>query len=461
MYRVEDIEKIETNLDKIKNNAAKEYRTLYEPTLKEISETYTAIKNYIRKKGKIAYGGFAQNILLTAKNPNESFYKIINGAFYNWPDVADMEFYSSSPLEDIINLTEELYALGFKHIDGKEGIHPETYKIFVNFINYCDISYMPAHIYNNMPIIEIDGIKCAHPHFMMVDAYRVLTDPMTSYWRLDKSILRFQKLLKYYPIDQSLKNKKIELQTDIDPNVFKTIRKKIIHYSDLIVVGFYAFNYYVKKIAEDQVIKSVPYFELISKNLEKDAKRIYKILSHKFNKKITIKEFHPFISFMDKRIEYYYNNKLILRLFGNNNRCTVFNYSDKKHTHFGTYNLVFMYLLFDYFYAYINKNKFNTDLYLSLISKLYNARNTYLNIKNITVVDNSPFQDFTLKCYGMPTDAIRASLLQGLDKMKKGKIAKFKYNPNGKSNKVPNYNFANSSGNENIDKKKLILKNNI
>jgi len=64
-----------------------------------------------------------------------------------------------------------------------------------------------------MPIIEIDGIKCAHPHFMMVDTYRILTDPMTSYWRLDKSIKRFQKLIKYYPIDQEFVNKKIEFKS--------------------------------------------------------------------------------------------------------------------------------------------------------------------------------------------------------------------------------------------------------
>ena len=51
---------------------------------------------------------------------------------------------------------------------------------------------------------------------------------------------------------------------------------------------------------------------------------------------------------MDKRIEFYHDGQLVFRLFGNNERCTVYNYSDKKKTHFGTYNLVFMYLLFDY-----------------------------------------------------------------------------------------------------------------
>jgi len=456
MYRVEDIELIEKNIDKIKDDAAKEYKSLYEPTLNEISKVYSAIRNYIKKKGKVAYGGFAQNILLTNKNPDESFYKIIDGAFYNWPDVADMEFYSTTPLTDIIELTEELYSLGFKHVEGKEGMHPETYKIFVNFINYCDISYMPTNIYNNMPVIEVNGIKCAHPHFMMVDAYRVLTDPMTSYWRLDKSIKRFQKLLKYYPIDQSLIEKKIELKTN--PDVIKVIRKKIIHMSHLIVVGFYAYDYYVKKVSDNLAINNYPYYEAISKDIESDAKKALKILTNKFGNKITTKEFYPFFSFMDKRIEYYYEGHLVFRLFDNNERCTVYNYSEKKHTHFGTYNLVFMYLLFDYFLSFVSRDKINSELYQSLIAKLYNSRNKYLNSKNLTVLDKSPFQDFTFKCFGIPSDPMRSALLQGLEKRKQGKQMKFRYGPSGKPGKAPEYQFSNSSGNQILNEKYLILK---
>jgi hypothetical protein len=108
MYRIEDIEKINKNIDKIKDDAAKEYKTLYEPTLNEISKIYTSIKDYIKRKGRVAYGGFAQNLLIMKNNPDDSFYKIIDGVFYNWPDLADIEFYTSTPIEDVIELTEDL-----------------------------------------------------------------------------------------------------------------------------------------------------------------------------------------------------------------------------------------------------------------------------------------------------------------------------------------------------------------
>lgn len=456
MYRTKDIQKIESNLENIKSVAANEYKTYYEPTLKEISEVYKAITNYVIKNNKKIYGGFAQNLLIASKNPKDAFYKEIDGAYYNWPDIADIEFYSCTPLEDIIDLTEELYSLGFKYIEGVEGIHPSTYKIFVNFINYCDITYISKNIYDNLPIININGIKCVDPHFMTVDAFRVINDPMTSYWRLDKTIKRFQKLLEYYPLN-TFKANNIKLITTI-PDVLKFIRKHFIHKFKLIVVGFYAYNYYISKDNKKNILNQFPYYELISHELKKDAKHIYAYLVHKYGNKISVQEYYPFLEFTDKKIEFYYDNKLILRLFGNNNKCTVYNFSIKKHTHFGTYSLVLMYLFFNYYYAFINKDKYNIDLFSSLIHNLYHARNNYLNKHNITVLDQSPFKDFTYKCYGNPVDLVRESRINIIERKNKGKILKYRYNPSGKKGIVPNYIFDNISGNQIINIKNLIFK---
>lgn len=455
MYREEDIAKIEENYDKIRNDSAKEYKTYYEPTLTEISNVYKAIKNFIRKNKRIVYGGFAQNMLIKIKNPNDVFYTEIDGAFYNLPDIADIEFYSPTPVADLIALTEELYSQGFKHIEGKEGLHGDTYKIFVNFDNYCDISYMPQNVFNNLPVVEIDGIKCAEPHFMLVDAYRVLTDPMTSYWRIDKSIKRFQKILKYYPIDDKNYDTALQIKKLNNENVLHFI-KKFIKKSKLIVVGLYGYNYYAKKVSEKLLI-DIPYYELITSELEKDGKHIYKHLIHKFGNKITTKEFYPFCEFLDRRIEYYYDGNLILKLYGNNHRCIVYNFSDKKKTHFGTYNLVMMYMFFDYYYNIINRNYQNSDQAKKIIGKFYKLRNVYLTKKNITVLDESAFKDFTFKCYGVPLDVKRSALLEGFEMFKQGK-RKFKYNPSGKPGKTPEFSFSNSSGNQILNEKYLVLK---
>jgi hypothetical protein len=454
MYRDEDIEKIKDNINKIIDDSHNEYKKSYEPTMIEVSKVYNAIKDYIIRTKKIAYGGFAQNTLLMNKNKSDSFYKIIDGVFYNFPDVADIEFYSSSPIKDMVELLEELHKKGFKHIEGKNGVHNGTYKIFVNFINYCDIAYMPEYIYNNLPTITTyDNIKCTHPHFMLCDAYRIMTDPMTSYWRLEKAINRFNRLINYYPItNEKNANKSLQFRKP-DNEIMRYIRKHLVHNSKLIVVGFYAFDYYNNKILDSTYEKEYPYYELITDNIINDGQIIENKLKDKYKDKITIKQFSPFLELLDKRLEFYYDNKLILRLFSNNKRCVVYRFSDNKKTYFGTYNLTYMYLLVDYFYYMINKNSYETEIYSILLSKLAIIRNNYLENHNITVIDSSPFQDFTLKCMGEPVDIIREFRLQ------KNKSNKFNYKPSGKIINIPKIIFDNISGNEILDIKKFFYKN--
>ena len=249
-------------------------------------------------------------------------------------------------------------------------------------------------------------------------------------------------------------NKEIEdiIKPTKDTNIMLYIRKKLIHNSNLVVVGFYAYNYYISKINKKAILNNFPYYEVISNNLKNDSKIIYNILKKKYS--LTIKEYYPFFQFLDRRIEYYHNNKLILVLYGNNSRCTVYRYSLKKKTYFGTFNLILMYFLINYFYNIINKMYKKSKLYLILLIKLWYNRNLYLSKYNITVFDSSPFQDFTLKCHGIPVHPLRKSLLQNLKKKK------FKFNPS-KDNIIKEQTFDNTSGNQILNEKYLILKNNI
>jgi hypothetical protein len=116
---------------------------------------------------------------------------------------------------------------------------------------------------------------------------------------------------------------------------------------------------------------------------------------------------------------------------------------------------------YNHFYSFINKNTKNINNYLIICNKLYDIRNNYLEKNNLTVLDDSPFKDFTYNCFGTPKDPIRESLLNYIDKKSKNKLLKFKYSPSGKKINAPNYIFSNTSGNQIINKKYLIFKNNI
>ena len=81
-----------------------------------------------------------------------------------------------------------------------------------------------------------------------------------------------------------------------------------------------------------------------------------------------------------------------------------------------------------------------------MIVRLLKARDKFLEKKNLTVVDKSPFQEFTMNCYGEPKDLMRQSFLDKMKKREKGQRASFLYKPTGKPGKKPNFQFDDTSG---------------
>jgi hypothetical protein len=443
MYQEKDYNYIIKNLSDLEEKAQMVFNDNYAvPSVEEMTQVYGIIKNYIRDNNLIVYGGYAQNSLIKVKNEKDAFYKP-----YENPDI---EFYSYEPLKDLINICDILHKEGYENIEGKEGVHPGTYKIFVNFHNYTDFSYMPKNIFKNCPTIEIDGMKMTHPHFMLIDAYRVYSDPMTSYFRLTKSFTRMSTLMKYYPLNEDSVYNKIEFEVKLSDNeynnIYRFIRKHIVQNSKLILIGFQAFNRLMDKAKmKKEFYIQEPYYQLISINYKKDKEKIHNLLKNNY-KDIVKKEYYPYFEFFDETTEYYYKNQLILRLYGNNERCIVNLYSEKKKIHYGTIQLQILYLLGHYNIAVIRNNKFNKVLYMTMITRLLKARDKYINDNKITVLDKSPFQEFVIECMGTPVDPIRNSLLKGLQRKKEGKKMKFNYVPSGKPGKIPEYKFDNFTG---------------
>ncbi len=445
MYRHIDEEAILKNLSNLEDNAKQIYLNNYEPTIHEIKNVYADIMNFIKEKKRIIYGGFAQNSLIKHKNKDDAFYKET--------DIADVEFYTPDPIGDTIDLVDMLHKKNYKYVEGKEGVHPETYKIFVNFINYCDISYMPENIYKNCPTIDIGGIRFTHPHFMLIDAYRVYSDPMTSYFRLTKTFTRFNKLMHHYPLNEDMLYNKSTPSSKANDNhrlVLHFIRHKIIHNSKLIVVGHYAFNQLMKMArAPDTYLIDCTYYQIISVNYSDDIQKIQNIMKKQYPN-VVVKKYHPFFQFLDRSTEFFINVngtlQLVLRVYDANERCIVYRKSEQKKTLFGTYQLIFMYNLIQYNISKIRHNEHNKLTYGSMLIRMMKARDKYLEQHNKTVLDKTIFQEFTMSCIGEPKDLLRESFLLAKKKREQGKMAKFLYKPTGQPGKKPNFRFDNSSG---------------
>jgi hypothetical protein len=439
LYRKKDLDIISKNINDLEDKFQREFQQKHMiPTLDEIDKVNEIIKNYIRENGMIVYGGYAQNELIKSKNKDDVFYKDI--------DLADIEFYSPEPIKSMIELCDILHKMGYEHVVGEEGVHPETYKVFVNFHPYTDISYMAPTLFKKCPVMIIDGLKMTHPHFMYTDALRVYADPLTSNFRLSKTFFRFTKLIKYYPFDENMEYNKIEFGYFLK-DVDEYIRKEILHKMKLILIGFHSFNRLMEKAEMKKTyFVETPFYQMISVDFKNDRDKIYKLLQQKLGKDVRYKKYYPFFQFLGDSVEFYYKDKLILRLYDRNDRCIVYKYSEKKKTYYGTFQLQLLYNLIMYNLAIIRDNKFNQTLYMTMFVRLLKARDIFLEKNNLSVLDESPFEEFTMKCMGDPVDSIRQSRLNISKNVKKGKAAKFRYRPSGGEGKVPDYRFMDSSG---------------
>mgnify|MGYP001178423353 FL=1 len=453
-YSQDEMNIVNENLSSIQLNAEKIFNDKYlEPNNEEYDMVRNIIKNFIKSKERLVYGGYAQNELIKKKTPTDDFYGETR---------ADIEFYSPEPVKDLIEICDLINEKKIYNVKGDEGMHPETYKIYANLENYCDISYMDPNIYKNCPYIELDGLKMTHPHMMIVDGYRIYTDLLTSGWRLDKAYFRSNLLEKNYPLPLTNEHEsyKQHLNKEKHQEILRNVRKLVIMNSKFVVVGHYGVEYLTKKIDNKEIqVKEYPYYQLVTTNLKEDYLKVYNILKSIYGKKISYKKYFKYFMFWDGRIEFYYENQVILKLYGNNERCIVYQYSDKKKTYFGTFQLLILYLLIDYNYAQVYNIKQEEKNYLVLLNKLFKAKDIYMEENKIDILKPSSYQHFTTKCFGNPVNPMRDAMIKRIDNVKKGKMFKFSYLPkDGKKGVVPKFRFNNSSGML-IDTTKKLKKN--
>lgn len=447
LYDEKNIDIITNNLDKISNKARKyALENKISPSLVTYNKVIKVIKNYIEKNKRVVYGGYAYNELIIHKNEKDRIYS------KDGLDQADIEFYSFEPIIDLINIGNELKELGYKNIQVKSAMHLETFTLFVDYFGYCDASYMPSNLFHKMPLWQFGKLKLAHPKFILIDILRMYNDPINSYWRIEKNFKRAIKLLKYYPLDTKGNFTKVAINNDTK-DILNFVRKNIIIGSKLLVFGYYAYDYYKYKATNQESPLYVPYYDVISTDLKKDARKIYKDLSA-FSNNIEVKEYHPFFQFFDNRISFEYKGKEILNLYGHNCMCIPFFNLEKKKINMVTYPYLILMLLIKFIYLHINNNKESKN-YDFMLENIITLRNEYLKKNKKTVLDNTPFEEFRIECMGDTIDQSKKRFITK-DSYEKKKFL-FKYDIDNPPNfDYKEISFRNLSGNLNTTKNRLL-----
>ncbi len=445
IYNEKDLDLFKNSFDKINETVKIKQLEIFEPNESEIKAVYKIIYEYIKNKKRKIYGGYALNALVSDKNPKDAIYTAY--------DYADVEFYSPTPLQDLVELCDILHEKKFPRVTGKEAQHKETYTIFVNFKPYCDISYVPTHLYNKMPYKEINQMYLIHPYFMTIDYLRMFTDPLISFRRMDKAFKRFYLLQKHYPLPRKDTRLNVAKSTMTTP-IQKVIEKFIDNRQSIIVTEFLAYNYYLtaSNISNPNIKKvDIPCYEFISTSLVEDTQELLLSLRAIDDTNIKVVEYYPFFQLLGHKVEILYNDKPIVNIYSHNRVCTPFKsitYDTTIKMQVGTIHVLLKTLLSQIMKLRVDDKKAEIDEKYTMISHIIQMRQHYLKQNNKTVFDDTPFKDLEVNCVGETIPPDREKFLTIEARKKSGKRYVLSYDPtNKKSLDISQYKFANSSGN--------------
>lgn len=166
----------------------------YEFALKAIP----VIKEFIKRKGLIVYGGTAIDYALRLKGDN-----IYSDEALALPD---LDFYSPDSVHDAYELADELYREGFREVRVIVAIYVRTMRVDIVDNHFlADLSFVDPKIFKKLPYIEYDGMRIIDPIFQKIDLHSSLSFPYDNppreviFARWGKDIERFNKLDKAYP----------------------------------------------------------------------------------------------------------------------------------------------------------------------------------------------------------------------------------------------------------------------
>lgn len=193
LYTIKD--RIKKVIDKA--DERQRYESAHNP---ENLKALAVIFAFLKRKGRVCYGGTAMNAIL----PEEK-------RFYSEElDLPDYDFFTPDADADIQELVGDLTDAGFTEVYHKVGIHEGTKKIMVNFVPVADITILRSDIYNvyHSRAVVIDGVHYTDPDMLRAMMYLELSRPKGMVSRWEKVFERLQLINANFPLKRCTRTAK-------------------------------------------------------------------------------------------------------------------------------------------------------------------------------------------------------------------------------------------------------------
>lgn len=242
------------------------------------------VEGFLRKTGRICYGGQAINIHL----PKElQFYDITK-------EIPDYDVYTPNIKKDIRTIIDILRKAGFQNVSSRDGMHEGTVKISFDYNDVLDLTYMDPEIYSVLYERSkiVKGIHYADANFLRSNMYKELAQPEGEIDRWEKVYTRLVLLNEAVPSEKCEEehNKTLSSST-ISKQKYLEILNFIIN-NRLILAGAWIEKIYKKKTKNYSWILTPSKIPLIfySSTIDNDVEHLKNIIGS--NIRIDIFESH-------------------------------------------------------------------------------------------------------------------------------------------------------------------------
>ena len=449
----------------------------HSPTNKELLIMQRTILEFIKSKKRKLYGGAAIHFLLKKKGNK--------GIYVEDPDITDdvfdFDFYSTTPKEDMHEICDRIYKLGFKYISGAEAAHEDTFGINYHNIRLGDITFVPPNVYAIIPTVEYEKIHVCAPEFIMVDFYRMRSNPTNSFFRLDKFWIRQQQLLEFYPefnvTNNTSKNNTSKNNTSKNNTSKNNLTEEllsILEDPNIFPIGTYALNIYIKiansitrkeevssknttSTKKEEVrkntttVKEFPEstLEVISLDVLDTVNKVNKELKKLKNLETEWVEYSPlFQLYGGSAVLKDKQGRAILRIYDYNKRCVpYFKYTSVKKLQIPSFD----YLICYWYYEWVRllTIKKDTEQAKSAICTLHSIRKEYLKAQKLdNFSKDHPFQILRIDCKGTDADFLVETSMRRNQRKIDNKLIVYRYQPQFGIKEAPPFIFTNASGRE-------------
>lgn len=395
---------------------------------KQIQAAIRIVEQFLRRTGRVCYGGQAINAHLPSKM-----------RFYDPEyDIPDFDFFSPNGDKDVNDLVTALQKEGFSDISEKAGVHEGTRKLYVNFIPVADITSLPLELYKKYvkDSITVAGIRYINADILRMMMYLELSRPQGETERWGKVFERLTLLNTAKPIARC--TERTPRINNIPPKIRQKVLEYLIQEKRVLAGAEIGFIYRTYSQPESPRLTWFVYsggpMIFFTPDLEKDAEAISEIIGAKG---LSIQRKEGFGDYVPARIVIRKNRQIIAYLIDESS-CN--SYNDVPIADAGTVRIASLETLI---YLYLMLGLITDEAKILGISLLCLAQRYVELLNKMRASRYSRFPLFTITCSGHQkslTSLIRERVKRAEKQKERGKTGKRKHGSKSRTrkNKKPN-----------------------